>query len=209
VCSACSNDDLSREIASGFAVSSPANRAGFAFLSGERRRHYRTLAFLRNVRKVAFLQGILRVCVSRKPHGAYDFAHLANRDISLARREKRTNSESEDLMRRDLSGKRAESAAREPLEIRVSGDAIIEVFGSSCDRHVAAWEIGAEGYQPARHVQSFRPTRGVVPGGLSLTRQRQFAERHRFARSTRAWRATLAYAIFCAATVLVVWFLLR
>jgi hypothetical protein len=128
VCSACSNDDPRPEIAGGFAISSRVNGPVFAFGVGARRRHYRTLLFLRNLQETAFLQGFVRAGKIRKSAETYEFAPLRKRAIGAP--EGAVQGEfgeagahmSDEAMRRE-----SDCGFCEPIEIRVSADAIIEV----------------------------------------------------------------------------------
>ena len=139
MCSACSNDDLRPELAGGFAVSSPVHRPRFAFWRGGRRKYYRTLSFLRDARKASFLQGFSRLGGSKAFAEPPAFARLGNRAIVEARDPKPGGSgEREDYLRYEKRHRGCARASSEPVEIRVSADAIIEVSSTGRLRHVAA-----------------------------------------------------------------------
>jgi hypothetical protein len=161
------------------------------------------------VRNSPFLQGIIEIGGSRRAAEVNQFARIGNRDIGMAPCQKRAKSEIESPVRRDVSREGGSSAPGEPVEIRVSDDAIIEMHGSGSLRHVASFQIGDESYRRTGDVRNSDRASGAFRDELRLVWSGDRAGRRRFARSRRAWRAIVAYSLFCAAIVCVIWFLLK
>lgn len=189
----------------GFAISSWANGQVFAVRDAKKRKHYRTLSFLRDLRKGAFLQGIVRVGAASRFVGGDGFAHLRKRAIAEARRAApREICDAEGIMSREVFRGWGARESSEPCEIRVSSDAIIEVHGTGLLRHVA-WEGLAEsGFV---HRIEERAELAAPSGGDEYSRWLHRSAMR--ARRTGAWRAIAAYALFTAVAAAVVWLLLK
>jgi hypothetical protein len=205
MCSSCSNDDPRPEIVGGFAISSSVNTPVFAVRKGKRRKHYRTFPFLRDFRKPAFLQGFMGLDGFHGSKEAAIFAHSQKRDIDRPRGlASGENFGIEGTAGRErLRGISARTNS-EPSEIRVSGDAIIEVHGTGLLRHVT-WERLADD-ATLRRIEE----RGELPMLPAGDEYHQWLYRSAMrAQRIRIFRAIGAYTAFASAAALLIWFLLK
>jgi hypothetical protein len=122
MCSNCSGDDLKPESFSLFDVSSPTGSDRFAGASSEKRKRYRTGWFSAKFAKAALTQAIQSVRRSTCDAGIIgniDRGSFVNLNLGSSAGEYMAKS-------------RNSRDAGNPVEIRVSSDAIIEVF-ANCD----------------------------------------------------------------------------
>ncbi len=193
MCSACSNDDPRPEIAGGFAMSSLVKAPVFAYWKGGKRRHYRTLLFWTRVRKAASIQGFVPVHKYGATGAAFPFARLENRATAGVRYERQGEAgATEEFLRHESHHRRIADEHCEPVEIRVSADAIIEVHGTGTRKHLLRDADGIAAAWTSRDANA-------VQFRCSATR----------ARHMRAARANFAYAAFGAAAAFAIWVLLR
>jgi hypothetical protein len=185
MCSGCSNDDPRPEMMGGFATFSPENHIGFAYREDGRRRHYRTLPFMRKVGIPAFLQRHLWPGGVGIRQEAYKIVHLRNRDIhGPAFLTYDGTSGAGDSVHRDVGNSGDSRVSCELIEIRVTAEAIIEVHGDCRCGQVASLVRGA-----ARTGDIMTPR--------ATTNRRVTTQ------------AVFAYALFGAAAACVIWILLR
>ena len=120
MCSNCSGDDLKPESFALFDVSSPAGSDRFAGSSSEKRKRYRTGWFFTGFVKAALTQAIRSVRGNKRDVGiigSIDRGSFVNLNLGSSAGEYMAKS-------------RNSRDAGNPVEIRVSSDAIIEVFAS-------------------------------------------------------------------------------
>jgi hypothetical protein len=205
MCSACSNDDPRPEVMGGFAISSSGNAPVFAAREGKRRKHYRTFSFLQDLTKGAFLQGFVRGGAAGGASGADGFAHFGKRAIVGARHAAAGKiNDTDRIMRREISSGWSASASGEPSEIRVTGDAIIEVHGTGLLRHVT-WEGRAEGTTLSRIEE-----RGELATLSDDDEYGRWVRRNAMhARRRSMCRAIAVYALFATAAAGAIYFVLR
>jgi hypothetical protein len=143
MCSNCSGDDLKPESFALFDVSSPAGNIRFARAEQEKRKRYRTGRFFMRYGKAALTLAIQTVAGGSSQEritGSVDRGSFVNLNLSGSCGEYAANS-------------RVTRNAETLIEIRVSSDAIIEVFsnrgsaeesqnafGLSEQRNLSAWE---------------------------------------------------------------------
>ncbi len=184
---------------SGFAAPSLVNHPVFAFWEGGKRKYYTTLVFAWKLTIPALFQGFVRVGGFRKPTEPYGFAHLRNRAIAGWQGPKFSQiSETEDFLRHEMFDGRSARASREPFEIRVTAEAIIEVYGG-CNTTRKVWEFRAKDAlkdESTAWAISDKPAAWPDRGTL-------------FAQSIHGAQAIFTYALFGAAAALVIWALLK
>ena len=115
MCSNCSGDDLKPESFATFDVSSPDDAPSFAGNAGEKRKRYRTLRALAKFAKDALTLGIPR------PRGK----QRLNQIMANVHRGSFVNLNLNTFAAKKATSQSSVSSDDQPLEIRVSADAII------------------------------------------------------------------------------------
>lgn len=187
MCSNCSGDDPKPESFALFDVSSPKSGERFAEAAREKRKRYGTVWFCAEFAKASLIQAIQRVRRSKwhkRIIGSVDLGSFVNLNLGGS---------SGEYVAKSRNARDAESL----IEIRVSGDAIIEVFanhGSGANarnaydlserEYLSAWE---ESYAERNNLQE------TLSGFRRVRRLKYF----------------LAYSTFATVVALAVWYAVR
>ena len=221
VCSACAGDDPRPEMFASFVVCSPEMGPMFAIAGGKRRSVYRTQRFWRNFTKGALMLAISRMreraifsARARVPAGigtvylkVREKFHTGSRarvwntrNGSATGSELRTNCRTGGELRNasertmQLNG---EAFAGKPIDIRVTQDAIIEVYGA----------VGPPA--PRRDgVTAFQNSYAAIWNESYASREAARWSMARYRRSRMA-RFVAAYIAFAAIAALVIWCVVR
>lgn len=183
MCSNCSGDDLKPESFAAFDVSSPNTSAGFAGETGKKRKRYGTAHISAMLRKAALALVIVRSRLDRSLLGIVETVYpgsFVNLNLSASSGEVAT--------KRSVT-----PAGRELMAIRVSSDAIIEVYSTADTRTDARSEYGLNDGQYLSAWEESYAERSDLQRTLDTFRR------------TRRLKYFMAYGAFAAAAALAVW----
>ena len=186
MCSNCSSDDLKPESFAAFDVSSPKGRHDFAGHADRKRKRYRTARILATLTETPLIRAILHIRRRAEETGItgkFDRPSFVN------------------LNSRAFERKRAAETSvapqsREIIEIRVSPDAIIEVFATAEAAESVRDDFGvSEGRDRSAWTESFAARRELERALKGLRRARQF-------------KYFVAYGALLICAAMVVWYAL-
>lgn len=238
MCSACSGDDPRPEMFTTFGISSPRTSSIFASGEGARRKEYGTLSALGDVVKPALTLGVVHIgkiwwlAARRRINKRAGNVYLAWRSFSRLRGRsggaavlRKASKEFKDNPFSEGGSDRGDSGGA-PIEVRVSADAIVEVYAVSGAPENNFWseptfsQLETESEHEMLNFQTrefgelsqhVRAPRDFGGSAWWETREAREESRTAFAKYGRARRVqrAAAYIAFAALAAIAMWFAMR
>lgn len=186
MCSNCSGDDLKPESFAIFDVSSPKAARRFAENAGAKRKSYGTSPILERTTKPALIQHIMRLWQRAQRDGItrnFNWSSFVNLNSSALRSESSSQTNMPTQFRR-------------LVDIRVSGDVIIEVFAT------------VEEEQCSRNDVAFSEAKDFSPWEESFAERSETRRALKGVHRARQLRYLVAYGMLVTCAAMVIWYAL-